>query len=221
MDFKISHFLINTEGIIISININIEKNLTNLIERNYLKIIQQLLYTLQNSTLHNCKSRNISVIFIISISKRISRKKKINKYPQKKKVKHSIRLLQDFRRHLGSQFWYQERTSLNRMLSRFVGRGHRVTVARRSSATWWSIEGWARSIGCAARRVFAPSRNWPWAASSQDGATNSGSGPRTRLACPGPARSPILWPSPYRDLLRPRPSLTSRSRTPPFSKTSR
>lgn len=87
VDFKISHFkfLINTEGIIISININIEKNLTNLIERNCLKIIQQLLYMLQNSTLHNCKSRNISVIFIISISKRISRKKKINKYPQKKK----------------------------------------------------------------------------------------------------------------------------------------
>lgn len=54
-------------------------------ENNCLKIIQQLLYMLQNSTLHNCKSRNISVIFIISISKRISRKKKINKYPQKKK----------------------------------------------------------------------------------------------------------------------------------------
>ena len=44
---------------------------------------------LQNSTLHNCKSRNISVIFIISISKRISRKKKINKYPQKKKADES------------------------------------------------------------------------------------------------------------------------------------
>lgn len=167
----------------------------------------------------NKRTRDTFVIVTIPVSKRIATKKKINKYP-KKKVKHLIRL-QDFRRHRGSQFWYQERTSLNRMWSRFVGRGHRVTVARRSLVTWWSIEDWARSIGCAARRVFAPFRNWPWAASSQDGATNSGSGPRTRLACPGPARSPILWPSPCRDLLRPRPSLTSRSRTPLFSKTSR